>query len=99
MKQPKTNISYLLDREKKVEKIITSSIKKNITSLSGQPSRCSEFLLKVLQKTGKKHILEVRPNFQLLMRGGMGVDLYKETFSKLLPSTTIQYYQIYNASE
>jgi hypothetical protein len=29
----------------------------------------------------------------------MGVDLYKETFSKLLPSTTIQYYQIYNASE
>jgi hypothetical protein len=99
MKQPKTNISYLLDREKKVEKIITSSIKKNITSLSGQPSRCSEFLLKVLQKTGKKDILEVRPHFQLLMRGGMGIDLYKETFAKLLPSTAIQYYQIYNASE
>ncbi len=99
MKQPKAKVSYMSDREPKVAKMIDITIKKNITSIAGQPSRCSQFLLKVLEKTGKKDILEVWPHFQLVMRWGMAIDLYKETFAKLLPWNAIQYYQIYNASE
>ena len=99
MKQPKAKIAYLPDREPKVEKIINATSKKNITSIAWQPSRCSQFLLKVLEKTGAKNILEVRPHFQLVMRWWMSIELYKETFAQLLPSEQVQYYQIYNASE
>jgi phenylacetate-coenzyme A ligase PaaK-like adenylate-forming protein len=99
MKQPKAKVSYMPDREPKVAKMIDITTKKNITSIAGQPSRCSQFLLKVLEKTGKQNILDVRPNFQMVLRWGMALDLYKETFAKLLPTQSIQYYQIYNASE
>lgn len=99
MKQPKAKISYLQDREPKVDKIINITRKRNITSIAWQPSRCSQFLIKVLEKTWAKDILEVRPHFQLVMRWGMSIDLYKQLFSQLLPSTQVQYYQIYNASE
>ena len=51
MKQPKAKIAYLPDWEPKVEKIINATINKNITSIAGQPSWCSQFLLKVLEKT------------------------------------------------
>jgi hypothetical protein len=52
-----------------------------------------------LETTGAKDILEVWPHFQLVMRGGMSIELYKDTFATLLPSAQVQYYQIYNASE
>ena len=99
MKQPKAKIAYLPDWEPKVEKIINATINKNITSIAGQPSWCSQFLLKVLEKTWAKNILEIWPHFQLVMRGWMSIELYKETFAELLPSMQVQYYQIYNASE
>ena len=68
MKQPKANISYLVDRQKKVEKMIQLSTRKNITSISGQPSRCSAYLEKMVTTMGKQNALEIRPNFQLVVR-------------------------------
>ncbi|MEI8008169.1 MAG: hypothetical protein WCI00_01645 [bacterium] len=48
--------------------MIEDTVNKNITFLNGQPSRGSNFLYKVLDYTGKKNILEVRPNFELFFR-------------------------------
>lgn len=99
MKQPRSKISYILDRHKKVNSMIQSTQKKNITSLSGQPSWCSAYLEKMLKATKAKNILKIRPNFELVIRWGMAIDLYKDTFKRLLPSSAVHYYQVYNASE
>jgi len=79
--------------------MIEDTVDKNITFLNGQPSRGSNFLYKVLECTGKKNILEVRPNFELFCRGGMAIDLYKPQFHALFPGNKVKYYQVYNASE
>lgn len=99
IKQPKAKISYLSDWQKKVEKMIETTKEKNITSISGQPSWCSAYLEKLLAHTHKKNVLEVRPNFELVIWGGMAIDLYKPLFERLLPSDKVKYYQVYNASE
>ncbi len=98
-REPSPEISYIENREEKSQKMIETSIDKNIISLNGQPSRWSNFLYSVLAYTGKKNILEVRPNFELFFWWGMAIDLYKPQFQALFPSNKVKYYQVYNASE
>lgn len=98
-REPNNEISFIENREEKSQKIIETTINKNITSLSGQPSWGSNFLYKVLEHTGKKNILEVWPNFELFFRWWMSIDLYRPHFSHLFPSKKVKYYQIYSASE
>lgn len=87
------------DREEKIQKIIETTIHQNITGITGQPSRCTQFLYKVLEYTGKENIFEIRPNFELFIGGGMSVDLYREQLKELFPGDQFKYYQAYNASE
>ena len=56
------------NRDEKVQLMLEDTIDKNITFYSGQPSRGSNFFYKVLEYTGKKNILEVRPNFEAFFR-------------------------------
>jgi len=98
-REPRAEISYMENREEKAQRMIEETLDKNITFISGQPSRCSNFLYKVLEYTGKKNILQVRPNFELFFWWWMAIDLYKPQFHALLPTPKMQYYQVYNASE
>ena len=56
------------NREEKMQKMIEEGLTENITFISGQPSWGSNFLYKVLEYTGKKNILEVRPNLEIFFR-------------------------------
>jgi len=56
------------NRDEKAQLMIEATVNKNITFLSGQPSRGSNLLYKVLEYTGKKNILEVWPNFEFFSR-------------------------------
>ncbi|AHB41158.1 hypothetical protein P148_SR1C00001G0363 [candidate division SR1 bacterium RAAC1_SR1_1] len=98
-KTPGPDISYMEDREEKVKKTIALAETQNVTSISGQPSWMSNFLYRVLEATGKKNILEVWPNLEFFFWGGMAIHLYKKQLEALIPSKTMKYYQIYNASE
>ncbi len=98
-REPNSDIAFMENREEKVQKIIEATVDKDITFLSGQPSWGSDLLYKVLEYTGKKNILEVRPHFELFFRGGMAIDLYRAQFEQLIPSEKMKYYQAYNASE
>lgn len=98
-KKPWSKISFMEDREEKIQKIIETTIHQNITGITGQPSRCTQFLYKVLEYTGKKNIFEVWPNFELFIWWGMAVDLYREQLTQLFPGDQFKYYQAYNASE
>jgi len=98
-REPSAEISYMENRDEKVQRIIEETVDKNITCMNAQPSRGSNFLYKVLEYTGKKNILEVWPNFEVFFRGGMAIDLYKPQFQALFPGNKVKYYQAYNASE
>lgn len=98
-REPSNEISFMENREEKSTKIIESTVNKNITSLSGQPSWWSNFLYNVLEYTGKKNILEVWPQFEVFFWWWMCIDLYRPQFNTLFPSRKVKYYQIYSASE
>lgn len=98
-KSPWLKTGFIEDWEEKSDKIIEENISQNITWITWQPSWCTQFLYKVLEKTWKSNIHEVWPDFEIFFWGWMAVDLYKDTLKELFPDPKFKYRQSYNASE
>ena len=56
-------------------------------------------LYRLLEKTGKKSILEIWPNLELFIHGGISFEPYREQFKRIIPSDKVKYLEVYNASE
>lgn len=98
-KRPREQTAFIQDRELKSESIIKETLSKDITAITWQPSWCTQFLYKVLDKTKKDNIHEVWPNFEVFFGWWMSVDLYKDNLKELFPDPKFKYRQSYNASE
>ena len=96
---PRSEIALIPDFEEKIEKIIESTVKENITSFSGVPSWFLVLIKKVLETTGKSNLLEVWPNLEVFAHGGINFEPYREQYEKLIPSPNMHYMNTYNASE
>lgn len=96
---PSTEISLLEEFEEKIEKIIEHSLSENVTSFAGVPSWYLVLLKRVLEVTGKENILEVWPNLEVFIHGGVKFDPYREQYEKLIPGNQMHYMETYNASE
>jgi len=96
---PKQETALMSEWETKMEAIINETINENITSLAGVPSWMLVLLNRILEKTGKKNILEVWPNLEVYFHGGVNFNPYRVQFQKLIPKKNFQYYETYNASE
>lgn len=99
VKTPRQDIALMAEWEEKLERISETTIKENITNINGVPSWMLVLLKYILQKTGKNNILEVWPNLELFIHGGVSFEPYKEHFNKILPSDNVHYMEAYNASE
>lgn len=97
-RSPAMEIAKLSEWETKIDKMADQAIQEDISSMSGVPSWALVFANKVLEKTGKKNLHEVWPNFELYMHGGVSFAPYKKNFEKLFPQG-INYLETYNASE
>lgn len=96
---PKQEVALMSEWEAKLEAIVAETIQEDITSLYGVPSWMLVLCNKVLEKTGKQHLLEVWPNLEVYFHGGVNFNPYREQFKKLIPSEKFKYYETYNASE
>jgi hypothetical protein len=96
---PSVDIALMSEWESKIEKMAHHIIKENMTSISGVPTWTIVLFRRILELSGKNNILEVFPNFELYMHGGVSFEPYREQFNSFLPSESIQYREIYNASE
>ena len=99
MRMPSKRTALLADFDEKVRKICEESVHQDIRSFSGVPSWNLVMLNKVLEYTGKDNILEVWPNMELFVHGGMNFGPYKEQYAKIIPSLDMKYMETYNASE
>ncbi|MEZ4995432.1 MAG: GH3 auxin-responsive promoter family protein [Saprospiraceae bacterium] len=52
-----------------------------------------------LQITGEDNMLEVWPNFQAYIHGGVSFRPYRDQFRQFFPNDSISYQEIYNATE
>ncbi len=99
MRTPDISIALMDDWEKKLDKIANATITENVTNLSGVPSWNLMLLKKIIEITGRKNVLEIWPNLELFIHGGVSFAPYREQFKKLIPSDQMWYMETYNASE
>ena len=82
-----------------MEKIANITLKENVTNIAGVPSWMLVLINYILDKTGKNNILDVWPNLELFIHGGVSFDPYREQYKKLIPTGSMNYLETYNASE
>ena len=95
---PSMDIALMPDWEKKMQKMIESTHAENVTNISGVPSWTMLLLRGILEKTKASSILEVWPNLELYVHGGVNFSPYKDQFESLVGGN-IAYRETYNASE
>ena len=98
LRTPDLNIALMDEWESKIEKLADSTIKENVTSISGVPTWTLVLFKRILEITGKKTMAEVWPSLELYMHGGVSFTPYKEQFRKIV-GKDIHYLEMYNASE
>ncbi len=98
LRTPDLSIALMDEWESKIEKLAESTIKENVTSISGVPTWTLVLFKRILDITGKKSMHEVWPGLELYMHGGVSFTPYREQFKKLI-GKDINYLEMYNASE
>jgi hypothetical protein len=98
IRTPELNIALLDEWETKIEQLAETTIKENVTSISGVPTWTLLLMKRILEITGKDHILEVWPSLELYIHGGVSFTPYREQFTKIIGGP-INYLEMYNASE
>jgi len=96
---PDKSISLMDEWEEKLEKMALATIKEDVSMVVGVPSWTLVLFKKIAEITGEKNINKVWPNLELYIHGGVSFTPYKKAFEEFLPSTSMQYFQTYNASE
>jgi len=99
MRTPNLSIALMDEWESKIEKMAVATIQHDVTNISGVPSWTLLLLKRILEITGKSNLLEVWPNFELFIHGGVNFSPYREQFRQILPSAKVNYLETYNASE
>jgi hypothetical protein len=96
---PSKEIALMSNWEEKIEKLAISTMDEDVTSISGVPSWTLVLLNRILELKGKTSILEVWPNLELFMHGGVSFEPYKKEYERIIPSKSMHYLESYNASE
>jgi hypothetical protein len=98
LRTPDLSIALMDEWESKIARLAESTIRENVTSISGVPTWTLVLFRRILEMTGKKTMAEVWPALELFMYGGVSFTPYKEQFEKLI-GKDINYLEMYNASE
>lgn len=98
-KTPPLEVALMSDWEEKIEKMAEITAEENVTSIYGVPTWTVVLIKRILDKKKAAHILEIWPNLELFVHGGVSFLPYKSLFKELIPSDSMRYMETYNASE
>ncbi len=99
MRVPRVETALIPDFEKKVEQIARETVRQRVTAFAGVPSWNLVMLHKILEMTGKRHLLEIWPDLSIFIHGGMSFGPYRAEYERIIPSPQMKYLETYNASE
>ncbi len=99
MRTPELSIALMDNWEEKLNKLVEITKNENVTNISGVPTWTLLLAKRILEETGKKHLLEVWPNLELFIHGAVSFTPYREQFEKLMPPPRVNFLETYNASE
>ncbi len=84
--------------ERKIDALVESISTKDIRVLSGIPPWIQMFCEKLLSYTGKNHVIDIFPNLELYIHGGVNYSPYKQKINQLI-GKEISLLETYPASE
>ncbi|RMG80101.1 MAG: hypothetical protein D6714_15295, partial [Bacteroidetes bacterium] len=97
---PDFETALLPDFGEKIERMAQiTSREKDLVMIGGVPTWTVVLFRRVLEITDAAHLLEVWPNLQGYIHGGVSFTPYRQQFEAFLPTDQISYQEIYNASE
>ncbi|MEL6275812.1 MAG: GH3 auxin-responsive promoter family protein, partial [Bacteroidota bacterium] len=86
------------DWEEKVERIVDETLNADLRLISGIPPWVQMYYERLLARTGKKTVLDILPNYEIFVYGGVNFEPYRAALERLvgqrLPSV-----EVYPASE
>lgn len=97
---PDVETATLPDYEQKIRLIAKiAAHEPSLTMLGGVPTWNLALYREVLAEAGAQNLLEVWPNLQAYVHGGVSFAPYRQHFQELIPAADFLYHEIYNASE
>ncbi len=99
IRTPNQTIALMDEWEAKLEAITQNTINEDVTSLAGVPSWFLVLIKHILNETGKSNLLEIWPNLELFIHGGINFDPYRDQYKTIIPKEGMHYLETYNASE
>ncbi|MDX2248984.1 MAG: GH3 auxin-responsive promoter family protein [Bacteroidia bacterium] len=101
VRTPGKSIALMSSWEEKVVAMAREVMYEDVTSIVGVPTWTQVLIYKIFELLEMKdhNLLEVWPNLELFLHGGVSFDPYREHFKSLIPSENMTYMDCYNASE
>ena len=99
IRTPDLSIALMEDWEEKIERMAETTLKQNVTHIAGVPTWTIVLIEHLFQKTGKDNLMDIWPNLELYIHGGVSFTPYRKRFSELIRSADMNYLETYNASE
>lgn len=96
---PSRETALLSQWEEKLSRMAKETVSEDVRILAGVPSWTLVLLKRILEENGTDNIFDIWPNLELYMHGGVSFTPYQQQFEEILPSSTMNYVQTYNASE
>jgi len=90
----------LLDQwEEKIERLAVETAQEDVHILAGIPSWTMVLIKRILEIQNTDNILDIWPNLELFMHGGVSFEPYRSQFDQLIRKKSMNYVETYNASE
>jgi hypothetical protein len=96
---PSAKVSLMGGWEEKLLAIVNETVDEDVRGLAGVPSWMLVLINEVLEKSNKSNLLEIWPNLELYIHGGVSFSPFKNIYEKLIPKHDFKYFEVYNASE
>ncbi len=97
---PDVDTALMSNFEEKIERMARIvGQEKDLVMIGGVPTWTIVLFKRILELTGKQNMLEVWPNLQAYVHGGVNFEPYREQFKQFIPSSKFIYQEVYNASE
>ncbi len=95
---PSYKTNCIEDWEQKLEKIVDETINANMTLISGIPPWVQMYYECLLERSGKKYIKDLFPNYEVFVYGGVNFEPYRPALEELV-GKRLDSVETYPASE
>jgi GH3 auxin-responsive promoter len=95
---PSYETNCIEDWESKLDKIVSETLSQNMTLISGIPPWVQMYYERLLDRSGKKRVLDIFPNFSVFVYGGVNYEPYRAKLEELV-GASIPSVETYPASE